>query len=107
MSRNIPADLTPCHTGAAARTCAAFDAALAELEVDTGEFRAVTSPLDIRALMLQAALYACTCISCGAPWGQPHNPGCPQTSFRDGADSGPVDARATGGITVLTGAHRG
>ena len=98
-------DLTPCHTGAAALVCA-FDAALAETDVDTGEFRAVTaptSPLDIRALMLQAALYGCTCISCGAPWSQPHAPGCPQTSFRDGADGSPVDSRATGGIVVLSG----
>jgi hypothetical protein len=56
----VRTDLTPCHTGAAALTCG-FDAALAEVDVDTGEFQAVTappiSPLDIRALMLQAALY--------------------------------------------------
>lgn len=93
-------NLTPCHTGPAARTCG-FDAALAEVDVDTTEFEAVTRT-DLQDAMLQAVLNAITCISCGAPYGQPHNPGCPQTSFRDGAP-GSVDTRALGGIFILNG----
>lgn len=92
-------DLTPCHTGLAAHTCA-FDAALAETDVDTAELMAVTTPPGLQQAMLQALLNAITCISCGAAYGSPHAPNCAQSTFRDGA-TGPVDARATGGVLVL------
>jgi hypothetical protein len=57
----------PCHTGVYALTCG-FCRDLTEIEVDTAELLAATTPA-----------YMCTCISCGAPWGQPHAPDCPQT----------------------------
>lgn len=52
------ATLEPCHTGKAALSCGfCIELFADDLVVD------------------------CTCISCGAPWGQPHAPDCPQKSF--------------------------
>lgn len=61
-----PRNVTPCHTGAAAKVCGR-DAALAEVDVDTAELLAVTGLLG-------------ACISCGHPY-PGHYWGCAQTSI--------------------------
>lgn len=59
-----PSDVTPCHTGAAAKVCGR-DVALLEVDVDTLELMLATQP-EVMG----------TCISCGAEYGQSHYSWC-------------------------------